>query len=81
MGDGTYLPGSGQRDAVQCQLDQNKHRWLFARGRGRRGGEREPVCSAETSKQSKPQMPLLINTPCEADVYPGQSRDKKPVKA
>jgi hypothetical protein len=27
------------------------------------------------------QMPLLINTQREADVYPGQSREKKPAKA
>lgn len=49
------------------------------------GGEkvrkREPACSAETSKQSKPQIPLFINTQREADVYPGQSREKKLAKA
>lgn len=36
---------------------------------------------AETSKQSKAQMPLLINTQYVVDVYPGQSREKKPAKA
>ena len=50
-------------------------------GKARRSESSELVCSAETSKQSKPQMPLLINTQREADVYPGQSRDKKPIKA
>ena len=35
--------------------------------------------SAETSKQSKPQMPPLINTQCEADVYPdNQERKSQP---
>lgn len=54
------------------------------RGSGRRG-EGKPRergnRSAETSEQSKPQMPLLTNTRCEADVYPAQSREKKPGKA
>lgn len=62
---------------------QSKHSSSFS---GCSGGEekvrkREPVCSAETSKQSKPQMPLFINTQREADVYPGQSREKKLAKA
>lgn len=46
-------------------------------GKPRERGNR----SAETSEQSKPQMPLLTNTRCEADVYPAQSREKKPGKA
>lgn len=45
------------------------------------GKKKENTCSAETSKQSAAQMPLLRNTQCEADVYPGQSREEKPMKA
>lgn len=63
-------------------------RWLFAQeelaGMEREGKARtrERACVfAETSKQSKAQMPLLINTQYVVDVYPGQSREKKPAKA
>lgn len=44
-------------------------------GEGKTGGEKERTCAAETLKQSKAQMPLFINTQCETDVYPGQSRE------
>lgn len=72
-----------------CQKDQSKRWWqLFVAGWGGRAagrpGRRKTavhVCSAETSEQSKPQMPLLINTRCEADVYQAQFREKKPGKA
>lgn len=58
--------------------------WEQAGWTGEGEGERKSaghMCSAETSKQSKPQMPLLINTRCEADVYPARSREKNPGKA
>ena len=51
--------------------------WWRSGGEGR---EKEYVGSAETSKQSKPQMPPLINTRREADVYPDNLERKSQPK-
>lgn len=80
------FPALDRRMHCDAKENQNRRQRLFAQengqcGEGRGGGGRKHARSAETSKQSKPQMHLLINTRCEADVYPGNPERKKPSKA
>lgn len=64
-----------KRDISGCLPRRNE--WG---GEGKTGREKGHVYSAETSKQSKPQMPLLINTRHVADVYPDNLERKSQPK-
>lgn len=79
------FPALDRRMHCNAKENQNRRQWLIAQengqcGEGRGGGGRKHARSAETSKQSKPQMPLLINTQCEADVYPDNPERKSQQK-
>ena len=74
--EGCTVTAKGTRAGIGGYLPRRMC-WWRSRGEGR---EKEHVGSAETSKQSKPQMPPLINTWREADVYPDNLERKSQPK-